>query len=59
MAIFWTGANFSTKQPKTGTKLNTQNRLDRPTADQIAQNNPRTGQNKVLRIDWTGENFST
>ena len=49
LGIFWTGANLSTKQPKTGTKLNAQNRLDRPTADQLAQNNPRPGQNKILK----------
>ena len=34
LKIDWTGANFNTKQPKTGAKLNTKNRLDRPTAHQ-------------------------
>ena len=58
--IDWTGANFSsTKQPKTGAKLNTQNRLDQSTADQLTQNNPITGHNKILRTDWTGTNFIT
>ena len=52
-------ANFSTKQRQTGAKLNTQNRLDRPTTDQSAQNNQRRRQNKILRIGWTGANFST
>ena len=42
-----------------GQKLKTQNRLDRPTADQLAQNNPVPGQNKILRTDWNGANFST
>ena len=41
LKIDWTGANFSTKQRQTGAKLNAQNKLDRPTADQLAQNNPR------------------
>ena len=45
LKIDWIGANFSIKQRKTGAKLRTQNRLDRPTADQLAQNNPRPGQN--------------
>ena len=53
--IDWTRANFSTKQCQTGAKLNTQNRLDRPTTDQLAQNNPRPRQNKILRIDRTGQ----
>ena len=40
LEIDWTGANFCTKQRQTGAKLHTQNRLDRLTTDQLAQNNP-------------------
>ena len=29
------------------------NRLDWPALDQLAQNNPRPRQNKILRRDWT------
>ena len=58
LRIDWTRANFSTKH-QTGAKLNTQNRLGRPTTDQLAQNNQRQRRKKILRIDWTGTNFST
>ena len=45
---------------KNWAKIEYQNRLDRPTADQLAQNNnPRMRQNRILRIDWTGANFSS
>ena len=40
----WIGANFSTRKTPNWGKLNTQNRLDRPTTDQLAQNNPRPRQ---------------
>ena len=67
LKIDWTstGTYFGLRQilaqnnTKLGKKLNTQNRLDWPTTHQLAQNNPRMGQNKILRIDWTGANFNT
>ena len=37
LKIDWTGANFSTKQPKTEAKLNAQNRLDPRLANRIIQ----------------------
>ena len=46
-AYFGPGQILAQKQRKTGAKLRTQNRLDRSTADQLAQNNPRPGQNNV------------
>ena len=45
---------------KNWVKIEYQNRLDWPTADQLAQNNnPRVRQNRILRINWTGANFSS